>query len=282
MSGNLPSSLMKAMPPKAFWVGVAVTAGLFVAFGGVEHFFGEKSKGLSDPNQTGTGQGQTLPYPKDGSIRYENRSGTDIIVPVARFNGKTRQYESLELPATDPSFNNLSPRRIEMAEAGDEVAQWMLGTSYYEGKEVHRNYGEAAKWWSKSAKQGFALAKLDLASLYLEGYGVRYDPQKAIVLYNEIINKQPADPLFKSVATHRLAYCYLNGAGVARDSKEAARLFIQAAEAGHPPAQEDLGNFYLAGALGLPKDERLGRFWLKKSEENKAQLARLGEGSESK
>lgn len=269
------------MPPKAFWVGVAVTAGLFVAFGGVEHFFGDRSKGFSDPNKTGAGQGQTLPYPKDGHIRYEHNYETGKYLPAAKFNGKTRQYESLELPATDPSFNKLSPRRIKMAEAGDEVAQWMLGKSYYEGKEVHRNYGEAAKWWSKSAQQGFAFAKLDLASLYLEGYGVQYDPPKAVGLYNEIISQQPAGPLGYAAA-YRLAYCYLNGAGVGRDSKEAARLIILAAEAGHPPAQEDLGNFYLVGALGLPKDEKLGRLWLKKSEESKAQLARLGEGSESK
>lgn len=272
---------MKAMPPKAFWVGVAVTAGLFVAFGGVEHFFGEKSKGLSDPNQTGTGQGQTLPYPKDGSIRYEHNYKTGKNLPAAKFNGETRQYESLELPETDPSFNNLSPRRIEMAEAGDEVAQWMLGTSYYEGKEVHRNYGEAAKWWSKSAQQGFAFAKLDLASLYMDGFGVPYDPTRAVGLYTEIIN-QEAHEGTKAMAMYKLGYCYLIGAGVGRSANEAARLITLAAERGHPAAQEDLGNFYLHGKLGLPKDEKLGRLWLKKSQESKAELARLSEGPESK
>lgn len=269
------------MPPKAFWVGVAVTAGLFVVFGGVEHFFGPTKNAPDVQNQISKGQGEMLPYPKDENIRYEYNAETGKYSPVARFNAKTGQYESLELPLTDPAFNNLNPRRIEMAKAGNEVSQWMLGTSYYEGKDVHRNYGEAAKWWIKSAQQGFVSAKLDLASLYLDGFGVPYDPQKAVRLYTEIINQEPPDPA-RPVAMYKLGYCYINGTGVGRNFKEAVRLISLAAEVGHSAAQQDLGSFYLNGGLGLPKNEELGKLWLKRSEESKARLANLTKGSESK
>jgi hypothetical protein len=54
---------------------------------------------------------------------------------------------------------------------------------------------------------------------------------------------------------------YLTGQGVPHDATQASRLFLEAAQAGEPQAQYQLGVMFSVG-LGLPKDNLWGYFWL--------------------
>jgi len=56
-------------------------------------------------------------------------------------------------------------------------------------------------------------------------------------------------------------YRHLTGQGVPRDATQAARLFLEAAQAGEPQAQYQLGVMHMEG-LGVPRDRVWAYFWL--------------------
>lgn len=59
-------------------------------------------------------------------------------------------------------------------------------------------------------------------------------------------------------------YRHLTGQGVPRDATWAAKLFLEAAQAGEPQAQYQLGVMHMEG-LGVPKDMVWAYFWLNRS-----------------
>lgn len=63
------------------------------------------------------------------------------------------------------------------AKAGDAGAQYDVGLTYEYGKS---NYKKAAKWYKRSANQGFAPAQNSLGELYKEGNGVKQNYMKEI------------------------------------------------------------------------------------------------------
>ncbi|KAJ3058683.1 hypothetical protein HDU99_006696 [Rhizoclosmatium hyalinum] len=65
-------------------------------------------------------------------------------------------------------------------------------------------------------------------------------------------------------ATHDLALCYLNGDGVQKNTKRSVELLTKAAEGGFVMSQLSLANRLLAGE-GVKKDEKLGFSWVKKA-----------------
>jgi hypothetical protein len=59
-------------------------------------------------------------------------------------------------------------------------------------------------------------------------------------------------------------YRHLTGQGVPRDATLAARFFLEAAQAGEPQAQYQLGVMHMDG-LGVPRDIVWGYFWLERA-----------------
>jgi len=47
------------------------------------------------------------------------------------------------------------------------------------GKGIEQDYGQAAQWYEKAAKQGYLDAQYDLAIMYDNGLGVGKAPEKA-------------------------------------------------------------------------------------------------------
>jgi len=211
------------------------------------------------------------PDPKDGEIAYEDLAGK--IVPVSKFNAKTRQYEPLDLVLTEPSYNKIDPKLVKLAESGNPAAQWRVGEQYYEGEKVRRNYGEAAKWWVKAADQGYISAQLKLSECYLSGKGVPLDRKKGVKMLQLILEKSEMD-YYKAVAMYRLAYCCFNGFGIPKNIDEGAKWLRKSAETGFSTAQHDLGNAYLYGLYKIPKDEKQGKLWLKRSKESEEAMER--------
>lgn len=75
-------------------------------------------------------------------------------------------------------------------------------------------------------------------------------------------------------------YRHLTGQGTPRDATWAAKLFLEAAQAGEPQAQYQLGVLYMDG-LGVPKDLLWGYYWLTRACESPAlpeEVARQGRG----
>jgi hypothetical protein len=78
---------------------------------------------------------------------------------------------------------------------------------YSHGQGVSRNYGEAVRWYRKSADRGDATAQANLACMYSEGHGVRQDYDEAVRWYRKAAGQGDAD------ARHalRVMYCKWQG-----------------------------------------------------------------------
>lgn len=105
---------------------------------------------------------------------------------------------------------------------------------------------QAVKWYKKSADNGYSMAKIKLAGLYLIGYGVEKDVERAVKIYRE--ESAAGD----EYATYRLGLCYLEGTGMDKDEKKAVALFEKSSEL--PFSKYRLAVCLLDG-VGTAKDE---------------------------
>lgn len=70
------------------------------------------------------------------------------------------------------------------AEAGDAIAQSILGMMYANGEGVPKDSAEAVKWYRRSADQGNLVAQTNLGLMYRNGEGVPKDLVQAHVWWN--------------------------------------------------------------------------------------------------
>lgn len=136
------------------------------------------------------------------------------------------------------------------AQAGDPQAMTIVGSWYYQGKHVDRDYTKAAQWWSKAAKEGDNNAIGFLGLCYQTGHGVKADSIRAFGLYNRSIkagNKRMLNSIKESAdkgnlfSLTYLAQCYQKGIGTKADVYKAAKLYEVAAAKGSIDACRELG-----------------------------------------
>ena len=131
---------------------------------------------------------------------------------------------------------------IQASDQGSGQASFDIAAQYEFGlEEVRQNYVEAAKWYEKSALQGYGYAAYRLAQLYSAGKGVPYDLKQANHWY-QVAMDQKILP-----AKVELAQAALLGTGMPRDLQKAYTLFKEAADKDDPFAQYVLSEFYREG-----------------------------------
>lgn len=86
------------------------------------------------------------------------------------------------------------------ANAKDQASMLMLSEIYF----LKNDYVKSLKWLKTCAELGNDEAKLRLGEFYENGFGVPKDKQKAIKLYEEIINAKDAAPNIKEFALKNL------------------------------------------------------------------------------
>lgn len=143
----------------------------------------------------------------------------------------------------------------EKAEAGDAAAQNTLGTWYYQGKNVDKNYETAFAWWKKSADQGNAYAIGNLAMCYQLGNGTKKDSVMAVGLYKSAIKKGNTELIKQheklaekreNTFSNMLMYdLYNTGTGVKHDAAKVAFYLEHTAEMGNTEQQYRLALHYL-------------------------------------
>lgn len=74
---------------------------------------------------------------------------------------------------------------IKAAEAGNAQAQCDLGTYYYQGKYVTKDFEKAVEWFRKSAVGEWALGHWNLALCYMDGVGVVKNYDEALHWFGE-------------------------------------------------------------------------------------------------
>jgi TPR repeat protein len=94
-------------------------------------------------------------------------------VSADAFDDALSAYQSGDFDTAAKAFRKL-------AERGDVVAQYNLGTMYENGKGIPQDYAEAVRWYTRAAEQGNAGAQFNLGILYEYGAGL---PQNNIMAH---------------------------------------------------------------------------------------------------
>jgi TPR repeat protein len=163
-------------------------------------------------------------------------------------------------------------RALEYAATqGHALALWKLGRMYAKGDGVPQDDLRAFEYFSKIADEHaedvpdapaasvVSSAFVALGTYFLEGIKGSYvgaDPVRASEMFH-----YAASYFGDSNAQYNLARLYLDGTGVERDARQAARWFNLAAEKGHHAAQALLGQLFATGH-GVPRQRARGLMWL--------------------
>jgi TPR repeat protein len=134
----------------------------------------------------------------------------------------------------DKNFGEAVKYFVKAAAAHFALAEVNLGSLYFNGQGVEKDYAEAAKWDRRAADQGLAPAQAALGSMVVLGQGVAQDYLEAEKLLR-LAAAQGFAP-----AQNSLGALYANGEGVARDYAEATKWYAAAAAQGYAPAKASL------------------------------------------
>ena len=130
---------------------------------------------------------------------------------------------------------------LKAAQSNFALAQVNLASLYFNGQGVAQDYREAARWNCLAADQGLAPAQANLGAMYIRGQGVARDYAEAARLLNLAAAQGFA------AAQNSLGALYASGKGVAQSFAEAVRYYRLAADQGYAPAQANLGAMYANG-----------------------------------
>jgi TPR repeat protein len=129
----------------------------------------------------------------------------------------------------------------------DSNSIYLLGYFNYYGIITSINKQKACELYQKAVELENVVAQLVLASIYIEGKGIKKNPNKAFELSKKLAKKGNPNGI------NRLGYCYSMGVGTEIDMKKAFKLYQKAAKSGNIRAQCNLINLYLDGE-GTEKD----------------------------
>jgi TPR repeat protein len=152
------------------------------------------------------------------------------------------------------------------AHAGDPEAQCWVGRTYEEGRLVPKDGEEAARWFLRSAEQGYAPAQR------LYGFmSVHINPSVGERWMLRAAEQGDAEAQFW------LGFAYENDWFGTTDPQETLKWYKLAAEGGDPDAQVELGQRYEDGA-GIEQNYELAAEWFRKAAEHVPDLGGAGQG----
>lgn len=184
--------------------------------------------------------------------------------PIEAFRDGT---QALEVGETAKAVSSLQ----YAADNGHAIAQWKLGRMYAEGDGVPHDDLRAFKYFqrividhgddnpSQPQARFVANAYVELGQYYRDGIPnstVKADPARARNMF-----AYAASYFGDPEAQYNLGRLYLSGTGVRRDTKQAVRWFVLAANKGHYEAQAVLGRILFKGE-NMPRQRALGLMWL--------------------
>lgn len=113
---------------------------------------------------------------------------------------------------------------VDIANAGNADAQFVVGQLYYEGYGIEQDFPNAVVAYQKAANQGQAYAQLGLGRCYDYGKGVEKDLAKAVKYYYQAA-QQGIPRAMKFLADY-----YYNGIGVQKSLSSAVDWYKKAAK----------------------------------------------------
>jgi len=140
------------------------------------------------------------------------------------------------------------------ADNGNAKAQSMVGDRYYYAHDLQ----ESAKWYLKSAEQGYADGEFKIALAYLDGEGVIQSDSLGVSWLKKAAENEHPD------AQDAMAIiCGFGKNGVQKDEREFVKWAMKAAQNGNPQSQFRVGNIYLYGIGGVKINKSEAIKWFK-------------------
>lgn len=158
------------------------------------------------------------------------------------------------------------------AQGGAALAQWKLGKMYAAGDgvaaddykayqyflQIVQNYDEDTTPRRELPLVASAFVAVGAYSLNgIPNSALRPDPRRALGVF-----QYAATNFGDANAQYNLARMYLDGAGVEKDARQAARWLRLAAEKGHAPSQAVLGHLLFTGPEGVARQRAQGLMFL--------------------
>ena len=141
--------------------------------------------------------------------------------------------------------------------------QFQLGKAYFNGAGVSQSFEKSGFWYRKSAEQGNTKAMHNLGVLFILGQGVEKNEAEGARWIKLAASKN--DPK----SCYLYATLLAHGTGVGKDTIEAQKWIKKAADLDDPSALARLGECYLYGDEGYPKDPKLALPLLQQAAEHK-------------
>jgi len=147
-----------------------------------------------------------------------------------------------------------SDTKNQLFEVNRKIKGWEIETDLSQ----YKNIDLALSWYELEAQKDNALAKNNLAIIYIRGGENDIDYNKAFSLLNEASKSSPE-------ALNNLGVFYANGLGVDKDYNKALSFYMRAAKNGSAAAMYNIGISYFKGLNGLDKDKDKARYWFEKA-----------------
>jgi len=141
---------------------------------------------------------------------------------------------------------------------GSGPAQVNLAVLYMNGWGVPKNYGSALYWLKSAAAQGIPQAHMNLGLLYLNGWGVRQDYAEALRYFRFAAEHGDTGAMVD------LGYMSDCGLGTEENQTVAAEWYRKAAEGGDALGQNNLADMYLRGQ-GIQQSDDRAFAWFQKA-----------------
>ncbi len=170
------------------------------------------------------------------------------------------------------------------AEGGESLAQWKLGKMYAAGDGVPHDDAKAFDYFSQIVdnfdeddsdprEAPFVSSAFVALGVYnLKGIAdtrIRPNPERALEIFHFA-----AVNFGDSTAQYDMARMYLDGTGVAKDPRQAARWLYLAADKGHIESQALLGQLLFNGYDGVAPQRAKGLMWLSLAKDGISDKAR--------
>lgn len=139
------------------------------------------------------------------------------------------------------------------AKNGNTEAQYQIGIMFLEGQGMKANPEDAAYWFRKAAQNGHAPSQFEIGCCFLNGTGVQSDLRIAAEWFWRAAEQGDPD------AALYVARMYRDGKGMSQDTAKARKYYKIAAEAGIPEAQAELDALPPAKAKAAPARQKVSR-----------------------
>lgn len=158
----------------------------------------------------------------NGEVLYESQTKTSVETRYTKISLKANGLHVTESPKDSPTKTHIFPylasdnsfqeglvlKEYNRNNASDQVA---IGTKYFYGDGIKRDYTKAVEWFKKAANQNNSRGLYCLGYCYQNGNGVNQDKTEAASLYEKASN------LGDRNAMEALSKMYINGDGVPKD-----------------------------------------------------------------